>query len=293
MNTAENLSKRLLQLFPAKFLKVHFLLPAAVTKRKDIVDHVVLNTTARTIEDFVFSEFGAMRQHVAIIKHSNQLNYQNHIVPLLGFAQLKTTSTLPKKIIINQFVRHIYNLVTISPTGITKREFEYYWPIQIEITPELLIVKMAIVHNRCFFEIDKTESISADGSRVYTEQQILSEVTSRYPLIEGRLNIAKGIKQLCLAGTFEPDKVSLTFGTGLTASYKTPDSGGCMKTTEPTKFNELMTETLDSGAFSLPAVNSPVKSFITSPQIGEMKFFNYPVTTFGVENTIANILKHN
>jgi hypothetical protein len=293
MNGPANLSKRLLQLFPAPFLKDHFQPPAVVKKRKDIVDFVVSNASASDIEDFVFSEFGAMRQHVAIIQHGNQLNYQNYTVPLLAFARGVTAPTFQNKTIVNQFVRHIYNLVTTSPTGITKREFCFDWPIQIEITPELLIVKMAIVHNRSFLEIATTEAVSADGSKVYTEQQILSAVTSRYPLIVGRLNIAKGIKQLCLAGTFEPERVSLIFGTGLTASYKTPANGGRMQTTEPTKFNELMSETLESGAFSLPAANRPVKSFISSPQIGEMKFFNFPVRPSGVEHIIANILAKN
>ena len=135
MNGPANLSKRLLQLFPAPFLKDHFQMPAVVKKRKDIVDYVVSNVSSSNIEDFVFSEFGAMRQHVAIIKHGNQLNYQNYTVPLLAFARGVNAPTFQNKTIVNQFVRHIYNLVTTSPTGITKREFWFDWPIQIEITP--------------------------------------------------------------------------------------------------------------------------------------------------------------
>jgi len=282
LNSEIEILKRALEKFPVAYLKDHFDLNMS---KDQLINHVILTSGETVVRDFIYNNFGMLKQHVYLFELNNAIPSGFNFRGLTIYSDTTTTSGT-RIIYTSYYTEHsVYNFATD-----TKDTIKFLVPCKIVINRNRLAIHLNIQENQpsSYFS-DKVRSLG----KTIDDKHILENIKGLLPSGTSvtSLDLNRGLKYL-----WEHDEIDGRFvGRRENESHvnETMDEDKLFKVTYPDKYNEVKTKVLTKLNFRSLNSSILISKFVTKPVEGFVSFNIFPQTITSIDDIIDLILQHN
>jgi len=280
-----NLKKKLLQLYPVKFLKDYF---SEAGNREEILE-IISDKPNNIIASFVADYHGVTKQNIYLFTMARPFNPASD---MNGFPfDIGVSRTDNTKYVYLIFPKVVYSVYLNNP--VAREDIEFLQPVLIEIEGNSLIVKFTKLEKnvKSYFPDDREPRLANETN---TEDQTLSSIVGYFNSLSvvSVNDFNAGIKALWDLDDLDCMKIS--YRDAHSTVIVTMDGDLTFKQQYPDKYLEMANDPIGASSWKfLQNTGTLLEMFKCDPSNGIFNINKYSDTVNQTSNVISRILAQN
>lgn len=282
MNSAKQLSGRLIGLFPTKVVKEYFSLDP---------QEVVNNKNSDTIKTFAFNNINNTKQHIYFLQLNKKFNHKSFDPN--GFPlEIYKNDIANGLLICFHVVGFKVKILNDAENSVTNEVIKFIQPILVTFQEKTIIVQMTILEKKLEHYVGGSKII--DPIRSISEDEIITQITAflsgQYEI--GICDLNKGIKYLWDKDFIDSKHVK--WKKNKSTAIETMDEEYTVKEQYIDLYNEMIKSPLNKTVFKYLKDDSEfVDHFTAEPSYGSISIPIFPKNPNQILNVVNKIISNN
>lgn len=285
MNSKRDLYYRLLKGFPVASVKSHF--NETISLQRDLINKVLDSNGYTVLNEFVFQNFGFLKQHIYFFESNNVINiaawkpYPNYYIGSYTINSKPTSNTLLE-----------VNCKVFDPLVGIEVDINFLVPIQIRKTKSYTIISINTLERdlSSYFKHKVYPNSKTGKKDKDILQHIKDSLNSGTTIVP--LDLNKGLKHLWDADKVDAKQVQ--FKNSNSKRTEVMDEDGLYKKVYPSEYLIIKNKPLDRNVFKiLDNVDGKIDTFTADASKGIITIRNYPKSLTSIFNIVDEIINNN